>query len=71
MQERLVPLAGASNAEAQLGPALSAYAESEAPLALWLTKLDVLLAVSGEATFEAVGAEASEAVQVPPTPPYL
>jgi hypothetical protein len=62
LQERLVPLGGGS-AEAQLGPALAAYAESEAALSGWLVQLDVLLAVSAEPPFESVAAEVGGAVE--------
>lgn len=62
LQERLVPLGGGS-AEAQLGPALAAYAETEAALSGWLVQLDVLLAVSAEQPFESVAAEVGEAVE--------
>jgi len=63
VNERLVPLLGASNQEAQLQPALTAYADGEAELAEWLTSLAILAPLEAEGTLDEVQSGAIEAVE--------
>jgi len=62
VNERLVPLLGASNQEAQLQPSLTAYKEGEAELAEWFTSLSLLQPLPAEGTIAEVQESAMEQV---------